>query len=241
MREARLVFAKRTGEQKETCYSLSMSRLAVGISGIVLGALLSASCTNSLNRLDEEVFYKGPAFSLKLVRYYENLPLHYTGEIFVVSCSSSATATSPAHRTQDHGWVQVGRGGAIGSRTAHDMVLREQSRYLVINDRALAVPGTVLQVSFNACGSFAQWDPITLPADLIAPVDKPDFCKPKGLGDCRYYDFQDDRMPQYNDIASDSAGMLTFTVQAKAFKHGRRLKVTTLDYGQTWSILPLSE
>ena len=234
-----MTFAKLTGEQKETCYPLDMQWPAVGISRIVLGALLCASCTNSLSRLDEEVFYKGPTFSLKLVRYYENLPLHYTGEIFVVSCSSPATATSPAHQTQDHGWVQVGRGGAIGSKTAHDMVLRERSRYLIINDQILAVPGTVLRVSFNACGSFTQWDPITLPADLIASVEKPDFCKPKGLGDCRYYDFQDDRTPRYDDITSDSAGVLTFTVQAKAFKDGRRLKVTTLDYGRTWSIQSL--
>ena len=216
-----------------------MPGLTVSISRIVLGALLSTSCTNSLSRLDEEIFYKGPAFSLKLVRYYENLPLHYTGEIFVISCSSPATATSPAHQTQDRGWVQVGRGGAIGSRTAHDMVLREQPHYLVINDQVLAVPGTVLRVSFDACRSFAQWDPITLPADLITPVEKPDSCKPKGLGDCRYYDFQDDRIPRYDAITSNSAGMLTFTVQAKAFKDGRRLKVTTLDYGRTWSIQDL--
>jgi hypothetical protein len=234
-----VAIAKLTGEQKETCYPLDMQRLIVGISGIVLGALLCASCTNSLSRLDEEVFYKGPAFSLKLVRYYESLPLHYTGEIFVVSCSSPATATSPAHQTQDHGWVQVGRGGAIGPKTAHDMVLRERSRYLVVTNMVLVVPGTVLRVSFDACGSFAQWDPLTLPGDLIVPSEKPDFCKPKGLGDCRYHDFQGDRVPQYDEITSEAMGMLTFTVQAKAFKDGQRLKVVTSDFGRTWSIQPL--
>ena len=41
----------------------------------------------------------------KLVRYYENLPLHYTGEVFRVQCASVHTADSPAHRTQEAGWV----------------------------------------------------------------------------------------------------------------------------------------
>lgn len=119
------------------------------------------------------------------------------------------------------------------------MVVQERSHYIVANDRTLAVTGTVLRASFDACGSFVQWDPTTLPADMITSVEKPDFCKPKGLGDCRYYDFQDDRTPQYADMISERAGMLAFTVQAKVFKDGLRLRVTTSDFGRTWAIQPL--
>lgn len=216
-----------------------MNRFAQGMSLIVF-LLCSVSCSGNISRLDEEVFYKGPALSLKLVRYYENLPFHYTGEIFVVSCSSPATATVTAHKTQDRGWVQVGRGGAIGSKTAHDLVERERSHYQVLNDHILVVVGTVLQVSFDACGTFSLWDPTTVPAEMIVPVEKPDFCKPKGLGDCRYYDFEGERAPQYEDITSDGAGALVFVVQAKAFKDNLRLKITTQDFGRTWSAHALS-
>lgn len=216
-----------------------MNQFAKGI-GIVILLLCSVACGGNVSRLDEEIFYKGPALSLKLVRYYENLPFHYTGEIFVVSCSSPSTVTVPAHKTQDRGWVQVGRGGAIGSKAAHDLVERERSHFQVLNDHILVVTGTVLRVSFDACGSFAQWDPTTVPTDIIVPVEKPDFCKPKGSGDCRYYDFEGERVPQYEDITSEGAGALVFTVQAKAFKDNLRLKIATHDFGKTWSALAIS-
>lgn len=95
--------------------------------------------------------------------------------------------------------------------------------------------GTVLRVSFDGCGRFAQWDPTTLPPGMIAPAEKPDYRKPEGLGDCRYHDFQDGSEPQYSAMESEGAGMLAFTVEAKAFREGVRLKVTTRDFGKTWS------
>lgn len=217
-----------------------MSRFAKRILLIVL-LLCSVACSGNVSRLDEEIFYKGPALSLKLVRYYENLPFHYSGEIYVVSCSSPATAAVPAHRTQDRGWVQVGNGGAIGSRTAHDLVDRVRPRYKVLNDHILVVTGTVLQVSFDACGSFERWDPTTVPADMITPLVKPDFCKPKGLGDCRYMDFEGERAPQYEDIDSVREGALGFKVESRAFKDNLQLRIATEDFGKTWSVLAISK
>ncbi|MFO0773523.1 MAG: hypothetical protein U0172_02520 [Nitrospiraceae bacterium] len=206
--------------------------------GLIVASLFAASCSNSVTKLDEEIFYAGPSFSLKLVRYHENLPLHYTGDIFVVSCASKATSRSQAQHTQDAGWVQVGRGGAIGSTSAHDVVQRERSKYIVLRDRVLFVPGTVMRVSFNFCAGFEQWDPTTLPPDSLTSRERPEFCKPKGLGDCRYYDFEGDWVPHYTDIELGEGGTLSFRVSAKAFKSGTPLIVKTSDSGRTWSVDP---
>ena len=82
---------------------LFIKRLATGV---VVSVIMSTSLTasaQSTRKLDEMVFYEGPLFKLKLVRYYENLPPHYTGEVFRVQCASAKTANSPGHKMQDQG------------------------------------------------------------------------------------------------------------------------------------------
>ena len=49
--------------------------------GLVAVLALAAGCNSGLRRLDEHVFYTGPGYQLTVVRYYENLPLHYSGRI----------------------------------------------------------------------------------------------------------------------------------------------------------------
>src|SRR3712207_3359446 len=124
-----------------------------------------AACRGGTRKLDEAVFYEGPAFQLKLVRYYENIPLHYTGEVFRVLCRSARTADSPAHETQDAGWVTVGNGGAIGSTSAAELARRERANYRVLGDSTLVWTGTGFNVSADACGSFRSWNPTSLPRE----------------------------------------------------------------------------
>lgn len=207
----------------------------LGLAGLI--AVTYSRCVP--HKLDESVFYEGPEFKLKVVRYYENLPLHYTGEVFRVQCSSAQTANSPRHSKQDAGWVTIGNGGAIGSTSARDLVDQVRPNYLVMDERTLVWKGTVLNVSFDGCGTFRHWDPTTLPKELIDPVDKPDYCAPKGTADCRYYDFHGDRQPQFDKIRTNSSGHVSFLVRSKSFKGGAVFRVESKDHGKTWRVKAL--
>src|SRR5687767_3547656 len=121
---------------------------------LLLLAAVLASCGGGTRKLDEVVFYDGPEFKLKLVRYHENLPFHYVGEVYRVQCGSAQTAQSPAHTTQDAGWITIGNGGAIGSKSAAELVGRVRGAYRVIDERTLAWTGNGFEVSFDACGQF---------------------------------------------------------------------------------------
>ena len=68
--------------------------------------------------------HESPDLRLKVVRYHENRPLHFVGEVFRVQCASRNTANSPGHDTQDPGWVALGRGAAIGSKSAAERASR---------------------------------------------------------------------------------------------------------------------
>lgn len=208
--------------------------LAVIVMSGGLVALTYSAC--SPRKLDEAIFYDGPEFKLKVVRYHEYLPLHYTGEVFRVQCSSDKTANSPRREKQDPGWVTIGNGGAIGSTSAAELVDKVRPNYLVIDKSTLVWKGTVLNVSFDACGTFRYWDPTTLPEALIDPVDKPDYCAPKGSADCRYYDFHGDRAPRYEKVRADTSGQVSFTVHSKGFKDGAIFRVESSDYGKTWQV-----
>ncbi len=87
------------------------------------------SCSPSTRKLDEAIVYEGPQFELKVVRYYENLPFHFVGEVFSVQCGSARTAGSPGHRRQDPGWVTLAAGAAIGSKSAAELVERERASF----------------------------------------------------------------------------------------------------------------
>jgi hypothetical protein len=204
-----------------------MKKMLWFIAAVLCAGLVAVAYTRCVPRkLDETVFYDGPVFKLKLVRYYENLPLHYTGEVFRVQCSSA----------RNPGWVTIGNGGAIGSTSAEELVSAVRAKYFVMDANTLVWKGTVLKVSFDGCGTFRYWDPTTLPKDLIDPVHKPDYCAPKGKADCRYYDFHGDREPRFDQIRADSSGQVSFLVRSKAFKGGAVYHVGSNDYGKTWRV-----
>lgn len=196
------------------------------------------SCSQATQKLDEAVFYEGPRFKLKLVRYYENLPLHYTGEVFRVQCASDRTANSPGQKTQDPVWRTLGNGSAIGSKNAAELVERERRNYLVIDDQTLVWLGNGVNVSFDACGEFRGWYPTSLSEELIYPVLKPDFCAPRGKADCRHYDFQGERAPHFGDIQVSRQGAISFTVRSKAFRGEQTVRVHSTDFGKTWDLTP---
>lgn len=210
--------------------------------GILVLACLSfvAACGPSARKLDEATIHDGPVYRVKLVRYHENIPLHYTGEVFRVLCASERTAASPAHRTQEAGWVTIGNGGAIGAGSAAQIAERERAHYVVIDERTLAWIGFGVNVSFDACGTFRGWSPTDLSPAMIDAVEKPEWCRPKGTGDCRHYDFFGDRQARFEDLRVTPEGRVSFTVRSQAFKGGAAVAVTSEDQGRTWStrVLP---
>jgi hypothetical protein len=215
---------------------MNQSVVASGSRLLVLSAVLLVGCRPSIRRLDDAPMHDGPGLRLKLVRYHENLPWHFSGEIGVVQCSSDGTRAVKAARTNDRGWVPLGRVSAIGSRTARELLPQATADYQVLNERTLVWKGTVLQVSFDGCATFAMWDPTSLPLERINPVAKPDHCAPKGTGDCRYYDFQGDRTPVYSEIAVTSDGGIEFFASSESFLPSRRIRVTSTDSGTTWQV-----
>lgn len=204
-----------------------------------IAASLLAACGVSAKKLDEVVFYDGPSFRLKLTRYYENYPLHYTGKVFRVQCSSAETAESPAHRTQDAGWVTLGNGGAIGSRSAAELLRRERGKYLVINERTLAWTSPGFNVSFDACARSHAWYPTSVPRDLVDTVAKPSYCKPTGVADCQSYDFLNEREPRFDEIRVEGHGAVSFVARSAAFRPNGAVRVESSDSGRTWSATPL--
>jgi hypothetical protein len=203
---------------------------------LLLLATVLASCVGGTRKLDEAVFYNGPQFKLKLVRYYENLPFHYVGEVYRVQCGSAQTAQSPAHKTQEAGWVTIGNGGAIGSKSAAELVEQVRVDYRVLDERTLVWTGNGFQVSFDACGQFQSWYPTALPAEMIDPVEKPDFCAPVGTGDCRNYDFLGDRTPRFEGIEVNPNGHVEFVARSAAFRPNGAVRVESADSGRTWSL-----
>jgi hypothetical protein len=93
-----------------------------------------------------------------------------------------------------------------------------------------------LNISFDACGHFISWDPTRLPQDMIEDVQRPDSCAPDGPLDCRYYDFEGERKPQYEQFGVAGVGQVNFSVRAPAFSGVQSLHVQTRNNGALWHV-----
>jgi hypothetical protein len=197
---------------------------------------LLVACGNPNQRLDEYVFYNGPQFRLKVVRFYRNIPFNQLGEQAVVMCQSENTMEFPAHEQQDAGWRMLGARDAQGSKDAKEAALRVKDDYDVIDNHTLIGKMNVFNISFDGCGHFINWDPSRLPQAMINPVEKPDSCAPNGPADCRYYDFEGDRAPRYEQIHVTGKGQVNFTASSATFKGVELLRVATRNNGGVWHV-----
>ena len=143
---------------------------------------------------------------------------------------------SPAHEQQDAGWRMLGAEDALGSKSAKDAALRLKDVYSVVDDQTLIAKLNVFNISFDACGHFTNWNPGRLPQELINPVEKPDSCAPNGPADCRYYDFEGDRAPRYEQIHVAGKGQVSFTASSPTFKDVELLRVQTRNNGAVWHV-----
>jgi hypothetical protein len=202
---------------------------------LVLLALLTA-CGKPNQRLDEYVFYDGPQLSLKVVRYYRNIPFNYLGEHAIVMCRSAQTADLPAADRQDAGWRPLGDADARGSKSAMEVAAKLQNDYEVFDEQILVARTSVLNISFDACGHFINWDPGRLPKAMIVTQEKPANCAPNGPVDCRHYDFKGERAPRYEQIEIQGQGRVSFRVSSAAFRDVAFLRVETRNNGAVWHV-----
>ena len=209
---------------------------ALHVSCVIILCSLLAACGNPNQRLDEYVFYDGPEFKLKVVRSYRNIPFNYLGEHAVVMCQSENTAEFPAHDQQDAGWRMLGSGSGQGSKNAEEAAAAVKNDYLVLDEHTLIAKTNVFNISFDACGHFINWDPSRLPLSMLNPVEKPDSCAPNGPVDCRYYDFEGDRAPRYEQIRVTGKGQVSFTARSKSFRDVELLSVQTSNNGAVWHV-----
>lgn len=125
---------------------------------------------------------------------------------------------------------------AIGSGSAAELAERERPNYRIVDEQTLSWIGSGFNVSFDACGGIRSWHPVSLPADLIDPVEKPDYCQPKGAADCRHYDFLDERAPRFEQIEVNPRGVVSFVVYSRAFRNPGGFRVRSADSGNTWQV-----
>jgi hypothetical protein len=194
---------------------------------------------SSIRRLDEFVFHEGPKYTLKAVRYYQNIFLHYNGEVFSIQCRSAGTEEFGAKKLQDKGWNNILTGGAIGTESAKDVAALWRQYFVFLDDDTLALTHAGLRVTFDACASFQGWYPTQVPIEMVDQIEKPSHCAPQGGGDCRHYDFQGDRAAKIEELRISPDRAITFLALTPAFNAGI-LRIESADMGQTWTAEPVN-
>ena len=197
---------------------------------------LLAACGQPNERLDEFVFHDESGLSLKVVRYFRNIPFNYLGEYGVVMCRSENTRDFSAHEQQDSGWRKLGEGPAKDSKDAAEIAGMMKQGYQVIDGHILIATRHVINISFDACGHFINWDPTRLPRAMTNPVDNPETCKSRGAVDCRYFDYEGERMPVYDMIEAGADGHASFRVRTPTFRDVDSLRVKTTNNGASWHV-----
>jgi hypothetical protein len=207
------------------------------VSSLLVAALfVLPACGDPEQRLDEHVFHDGPQFRLKVVRYYRNIPFSPLGEQAVVMCRSANTAGYSGDRPQDAGWRVLGSVDVRDSTSARQAVPDVMENYIVRDEHTLIATTRAFNISFDACGHFSSWDPVNLPATMIAPAQQPDSCAPAGPVDCRELAFAGERAPRYAQIRVTGEGEVEFTVRSTAFRDVEMLRIHTRNQGAEWHV-----
>lgn len=205
---------------------------------MIAAVTLLSACGSNLRKLDEVVLYEGTNLRLSLTRYFEDVPLHWTGEIYVVHCASNETKSFHSNELPGKsGATIVQRSGALGSKSAVEVANRVREQYKVIDDKVLInADGGLFKVSFNACGDFKSWNGWNLPVDAINLVPQSSCSsKEKSLNSCPWMNFEGAAKIKFSEITVDSSlKKVSFRASSSAFKNGKDLIVSFENGGKNW-------
>jgi hypothetical protein len=214
-----------------------VQRRAGTICIIALVGTLLASCSSSTKKLDEMVFFDGSGFKLKLVRYYEDYPWHFSGEISVIHCATDQTRSIRTHsRTQENGWVEVERIRALGSKSSAEVLERAQLKPRVIDEKTLMIIGANRFLgTFDGCQKFISWH--ASQEELLIQQSKPEHCQHDTTQLCPgVTPFEGDRQLRFSNLRFDpQSGNISFLVKSTAFKDGASFTVSSRDRGRSWT------
>lgn len=234
---------------------------------VVMGFFGYRSCAS--HRIDERVFYQGRGLELKVVTAFENLPLHFTGNVYRVQCRSTKTANFAPTKFSDPGWqsyVPLYNGfQALGYRSdsKHDIErLVEVARvgYHITDELTLMVEsGTGVAVSFGGCASFAVWNYDLVDESLLIETS-PEFEKCQAnlqesqqwphiqqlikrhgsiARACQYSKFEGVNKPHFGNFSASQTGAARFEISSSAFLAHPNYSVSTADFGKNWVLAPL--
>lgn len=218
------------------------------------------------HRLAEKIFYRGHKLELKVVTAYENLPLHFNGNIFQIHCQSDFTKTFPSRKFSDAGWqdsvpketglyelnynsksnMDIDKLASVASKGY--LVTDENTTIFTSNDR--------IYVSWDGCAHFEQWSVTSVPNEsLILNSKEFEACiknmkknenwphikqsiREHGTVEkaCQNAKFQGKNKPNFTELQAQSNGYANFMVESEAFVDFKALNVETQDYGKTWKI-----
>ena len=217
--------------------SYLIQRRAGVVSIIALVGTLLASCSSSTKKLDETIFFDGSGFKLKLVRYYEDYPWHFSGEISVIHCATDQTRSIRTYsRTQENGWSEVERIRALGSKSSAEVLNLAQLEPRVIDEKTLMIIGANrFLATFDGCRTFINWH--AWREELLNQQSKPEYCQHDTTKLCPgVTPFEGDRQLQFSNLRFDPrSGSISFLVKSKAFKDGGSFAVSSKDRGKTWT------
>jgi len=212
------------------------------------------SCTSY--KLDEATFYKDKHMELKIVRYQENIFLHYNGPVFRVACKSENTRSQSWHKVQETNWTQVYSPlelSNLGWDPSLDTLIKAARLGYQVDDVDTLIyrtSGASVTVSWDGCGTFKSWSPKKIPDELVnqepylrcleesrAKEEIGALVKGWGESNCKSENFYSENLPTISDIEATRDGHASFIVTSKAFLLGKSYQITTSNYGTTWEVL----
>jgi hypothetical protein len=212
------------------------------------------SCTSY--KLDEETFYKDEYMELKVIRYQENIFLHYNGPTTRVACKSKNTKPQAWHKVKDKNWTQIystfpafSNLGVEPSLSTLTEAARSGYHVTDANTLIYTTGGASITVSWDGCVSFKSWHPKKLSDELIdqkqylqcmeeskIKEDSGSLAQGWGKKNCKSENFYRDNTPTYSAIKATHNGDVSFIVTSRAFKDWDSYHITTKNYGKTWGV-----
>lgn len=220
---------------------------------IACGFYLRKKLTVYRELLGEVSFYNDGTVELKVVKIFENLPLHYVGPHWSVACKSPKTAHFSEWKYDliDAGWNRAPYSNYLIEMSNSDgsveaVAEKAKKAYYFQNNVLIVLSGTGVYFSLDQCNSFVGWDVLrNLPKEIVVGStpefekcerDREDAAKknfPPAYGDCAYFKFAGSNQPSFDEIVSEN-GKISFRMSARALEEA--VKIESLDSGKTWQV-----